>query len=92
MNYSKSTKLDKEALKRDNFKCQGCGETEFLEVHHKIPNLETLDNLITFCHACHKKEHNMVGCYGYGREGIQTEEFKNNQKLGHIFFGNQHTK
>ena len=76
MNYSKSTKLDKEALKRDSFKCCHCLKTEFLEVHHKIPNLEKLNNLITLCHACHKKEHNMAGCFGYGREGIITEGFK----------------
>jgi hypothetical protein len=48
-----------DALKRDNYKCQMCGSTERLEVHHKDnsgrcskPN-NSLENLQTLCSSCH---------------------------------------
>lgn len=52
-------------FKRDNYRCQACGEkTRTLEVHHikeqsKYPEL-MLDpnNVITLCHACHKETDN----------------------------------
>ena len=53
----------KEALIRDNFTCQICGNAENLEVHHILPirfypELEaTLGNLITLCVDCHHKAH-----------------------------------
>jgi len=49
---------------RDNYTCQDCGITteknkRALDVHHKIPFLESFDNsignLITLCASCHKK-------------------------------------
>jgi 5-methylcytosine-specific restriction endonuclease McrA len=54
--------LRKKALERDNFTCQKCKLQDktgkFLEVHHVIPlyikKIDTLDNLITLCHNCHK--------------------------------------
>ena len=51
--------------KRDNYKCQDCGITmnEYgrgLDIHHKIPFLESRDNsfenLITLCRKCHMTE------------------------------------
>jgi hypothetical protein len=47
-------------LERDQFICQnqGCGNTENLHVHHKIPKskggLDIIDNLISLCDCCHK--------------------------------------
>ena len=74
-----STELDKLVLKRDKFKCSKCPKTKGLEVHHIVPvnkdipeeeiaKLDVQENLITLCHACHKKEHNMSGCFGQGDE------------------------
>jgi len=54
------------ALKRDNYKCVLCGDTYLLCVHHKdgkgkgykkADRDDSLDNLITLCHACHRKIH-----------------------------------
>jgi len=48
---------------RDGFRCQadGCHNTHFLEVHHKIPRsrggTNAPDNLITLCSACHRQAH-----------------------------------
>jgi len=55
------------AMERDGFKCQYCGYTApdgrrwiGLEVHHVKPRCEggtdDMDNLITLCKECHKKE------------------------------------
>jgi len=55
MRYSIKTKLDEKAYERDGFACVKCGRTKGIEAHHIIPELEELDNLITLCHACHKK-------------------------------------
>lgn len=45
-------------LIRDSHICQDCGSTEHLEIHHLIPisqgSKNTLDNLKTVCHNCHK--------------------------------------
>jgi hypothetical protein len=46
-------------LERDNYTCQRCKRNDCIpEVHHKIPKRkggpDTLDNLISFCHKCHK--------------------------------------
>ena len=68
MKYSIKTKLDEMAYTRDNFKCVECGKTTGIEAHHIIPELEELDNLVTLCHSCHKKRHNMAGCFKKGHE------------------------
>lgn len=68
MKYSIKTKLDEMAYERDGFKCVECGKDKGIEAHHIIPGLEELDNLITLCHACHKKRHNMAGCFKNGHE------------------------
>lgn len=66
MKSSIKTKLDEKAYRRDGFACVECGRTHGIEAHHIIPNLEKLENLITLCHACHKKHHNMAGCFKKG--------------------------
>ena len=55
-----------EVLKRDNYKCLECGETDLLQliVHHvdgngrgsENPN-NVMSNLATWCRACHAKHH-----------------------------------
>lgn len=53
-------------LKRDNFKCKKCGETNNLEAHHINPFCshedlrENIDNGITLCYSCHKKIHKEI--------------------------------
>lgn len=52
------------ALGRDNRTCQDCGATDHLHVHHIIPGrlfscteyANDLDNLITLCESCHRRE------------------------------------
>ena len=57
-----SESLRLQVLRRDNWRCQGCGHMERLEVHHLVfrshggQNAE--ENLITLCHACHSMLHN----------------------------------
>jgi len=80
--------------------CVKCGKTKGIEAHHIIPGLEELDNLVTLCHACHKKEHNMAGCFGYNRKVGQPRSRDNMIKIGentqfkkgHSFVGNQYIK
>lgn len=49
------------ALERDDNRCQECGSTEDLSVHHLIPRRESgthkLCNLVTLCRSCHLKIH-----------------------------------
>lgn len=54
------------ALDRDGRKCQGCGATERLRVHHRdgsgegdSPNHD-LDNLQTLCQKCHSLAHTIT--------------------------------
>jgi HNH endonuclease len=50
-------------LERDRFQCQapGCGNTQFLEIHHRVPRRSggsnRSENLITFCSQCHRYWH-----------------------------------
>ena len=51
-------------LLRDEFKCTKCNSKTTLQVHHKTYNnhlneLNHLEDLITLCRCCHKKEHNI---------------------------------
>lgn len=48
-------------LERDRWKCQGCGSSVNLQVHHlryrgRLGSDE-LDNLISLCMDCHDNEH-----------------------------------
>jgi len=48
-------------LERDDHRCQECGSTEGLTIHHLIPQRESgtnkLCNLVTLCGVCHLKRH-----------------------------------
>ncbi len=50
-------------LERDHHQCTKCGSTDSLHVHHVIPRKVRRDhsagNLVTLCHECHGKEHNI---------------------------------
>ncbi|MEW6007412.1 MAG: HNH endonuclease [bacterium] len=47
-------------LTRDGHKCRICGKTTRLHIHHIMPisfgGIHSLQNLITLCYACHKKQ------------------------------------
>ena len=68
MKGSIKTKLDEKAYARDNFRCIECNKETGIEAHHIIPELEELNNLVTLCHGCHKKRHNMAGCFKKGHK------------------------
>ena len=48
-------------LKRDRYRCVGCGNTRLLQVHHIIPvsagGSDDPSNLITLCFDCHAQIH-----------------------------------
>src|SRR6266481_5447322 len=54
-------KLRIRVVERDGWRCQECGSTENLEVHHMKPRSrlgdDVIDNLITLCAGCHGKYH-----------------------------------
>jgi len=54
--------LRHQAIKRDNFRCTGCGYIGVLEVHHThykgVFEMEfSVDQLISVCHECHEDIH-----------------------------------
>lgn len=50
-----------QVLERDGWRCQQCGSRKNLEVHHLNARSrlghDSLENLITLCHACHSEVH-----------------------------------
>jgi len=90
MKYSIKTKLDEKAYKRDGFMCVKCGKSTGIEAHHIIPELETLDNLITLCHVCHKREHNMAGCFKNGNDKRRVKGIKSLSKLNKTYYFNRY--
>jgi hypothetical protein len=57
--------IRKGVLKRDRYRCQGCGGTQRLRVHHIIPisagGSDDPSNLITLCSDCHGQIHTWLG-------------------------------
>lgn len=58
--------LRNQVLARDNWRCQNCGASENLQVHHiqsrsKLGH-DSPENLITLCADCHGK------CHRFGRQ------------------------
>ncbi len=53
--------LRQRVLERDSWRCQSCGGTERLQVHHKELRShsgdDSEDNLITLCDRCHGLVH-----------------------------------
>ncbi len=53
--------LKKRVLDRDGWKCQHCGTSENLQVHHIVPRGrlggDELDNLMSLCACCHRRQH-----------------------------------
>jgi hypothetical protein len=61
-----------EVLKRDGWRCQSCGRTKCLQVHHIQPRGrlgdDAEDNLITLCVDCHQACHGAkINCDGSGQ-------------------------
>jgi len=56
--------LRQEVLRRDGWRCQSCGTTTNLEVHHKEfrshSGHDAEENLITLCNACHGAVHHRL--------------------------------
>ncbi|MGH9547244.1 MAG: HNH endonuclease [Terriglobales bacterium] len=57
-------RLCTEVLRRDGWKCQSCGRSRNLQIHHKEFRSQSGDdseeNLITLCTACHMDLHRGV--------------------------------
>ena len=55
------SELHRSVLKRDGWRCQSCGSSAGLEVHHIAPRSKLGDdveeNLITLCWHCHRQIH-----------------------------------
>jgi 5-methylcytosine-specific restriction endonuclease McrA len=53
--------LRQQILRRDNWRCQSCGTTANLEVHHlqfrSHSGPDSEENLITLCRVCHASAH-----------------------------------
>ena len=51
-------RVRKQALKRDGFTCQQCGERAVM-VHHidHEPTNNAIENLMSMCRMCHEKHH-----------------------------------
>ena len=65
-------RLRKIIRKRDNYKCQICGEWDYnLDVHHLDENKQNCEqkNLITLCRSCHMKIH-------FGNKNIKNLEME----------------
>ena len=75
-------------LKRDKYKCQICGVSSPLEVHHKKHLTEeniydvtvTLnpDNLITLCRGCHCEQHHKDRARGNCKTKLHEQVFDEN--------------
>ena len=54
-------RLREEVLRRDGWRCQCCGSSSSLEIHHKELRSHSGDdseeNLITLCAGCHSLAH-----------------------------------
>lgn len=53
--------LRKQVLERDSWRCQNCGSSENLQVHHIQSRgrlgADTLENLTALCASCHRDVH-----------------------------------
>ena len=55
------TRLHRQILERDGWRCQGCGSSLNLQIHHKQfrgqSGHDSEENLITLCAQCHAQNH-----------------------------------
>jgi len=55
------SKLHRQVLKRDGWRCQVCGSMQHLQVHHlkfrSHSGSDSEENLITLCAQCHAQAH-----------------------------------
>ena len=53
--------LHRQVLERDKWRCQNCGATQHLQVHHIVfrsrSGGDEEENLITLCAECHRRKH-----------------------------------
>ena len=68
----------KQCYKRDSYTCQICGKTKIVvHAHHIVPwrisKDDSLENLITLCNSCHRKEEHKY----YNSLGSHVSPFKN---------------
>lgn len=65
-------------LERDGHKCQKCGSTTRIRVHHLVPKIhggtDDPSNLATLCAGCHRKAHVATGQNGFAGKRIKREE------------------
>jgi 5-methylcytosine-specific restriction endonuclease McrA len=58
------SRLCRQVLERDNWRCQNCGRTTELQIHHIQFRSQLGDdsgeNLVTLCAACHRELHCQV--------------------------------
>ena len=56
--------LKNQVLNRDGWKCQDCGSSINLQVHHLVRRSQLgwdeLENLMTLCAECHRRLHNIT--------------------------------
>lgn len=78
------------ALYRARHKCEACGSSFSLEVHHKVPvsegGTDDLDNLQVLCRKCHQKRHQFRVQFDRTRE-LTLEEimgFHGRKAPGHM--------
>ena len=71
-------------LQRDGGKCQKCGTTEKVRVHHLVPRVcggsDDPNNLTTLCSKCHRKAHVATGQYGFAGS-LSSKVAKNGRRL-----------
>ena len=75
-------RIRKRVYERDNYTCQGCGETDTeLHAHHIVPKSDggsdRMDNLLTLCKPCHERIHG----YQIGETDQQREIRKQEQEI-----------
>jgi 5-methylcytosine-specific restriction endonuclease McrA len=61
LNPDSYRRLRTDVLERDGWKCQNCGTSERLQVHHirsrSALGDDAAENLITLCADCHRQSH-----------------------------------
>ena len=61
LNEEAYARLHRRILERDGWRCQACGSSQNLQIHHKKfrsqSGHDTEENLITLCGRCHAQIH-----------------------------------